>query len=92
MEPHAILVFIPLLGVLGASALLGFKMWSNHQLKMREAPGGDTERLVEAMHQLHDEVGSMREDIAELEERLDFAERMLSEVRSKNAIGPGDST
>lgn len=77
---------------MGAIALLGFKMRFNHQLKMREAPGGDTERLVEAMHQLHDELGSMREDIAELQERLDFAERMLSEVRSRNAVGPGDST
>jgi hypothetical protein len=92
MEPDAILVFIPLLGVLGAIALLGFRMRFNHQLKMREPPGGDTERLVEAMHQLHDETGSMREDIAELQERMDFAERMLSEVRSRNAVGPGDST
>ncbi|UCG88440.1 MAG: hypothetical protein JSW71_07830 [Gemmatimonadota bacterium] len=92
MEPNAVLVVIPLLGVLGASALLGFKMWSNHQLKMREAPGGDTERLVEAMHQLHDEMGSIREDIADIQERLDSAEHMLSEVRSRNAIGPGDST
>ena len=92
-ESHdAILVFIPLLGVLGTSALLGFKIWFDNQLKTQEAPGGDTELLVEAMHQLHDEMGSMREDIAELQERLDFAERMLSEVRSSNAVGPGDST
>jgi hypothetical protein len=34
----------------------------------------------------------MREDVAELHERMDFTERVLSEVRSKNAIGPGDST
>jgi predicted nucleic acid-binding Zn-ribbon protein len=54
-------------------------------------PGGDIERLSEAMQQLHDEVGSMREEFAELNERMDFTERMLSEVRSRNAIGPGDS-
>ncbi len=34
----------------------------------------------------------MREDMAELHERMDFTERVLSEIRSKNAIGPGDST
>ncbi len=34
----------------------------------------------------------MREALAELHERVDFTERMLSEVRSRNAIGPGDST
>ena len=51
---------------------------------LRETPGGDNERLSEAVQQLHDEV-------AELQERVDFTERLLSEVRSKNAIGPGDS-
>ena len=59
---------------------------------MRETPDGGSERLTEAIQQLHDEVGSMREEIAELHERADFTERIFSEVRSRNAIGPGDST
>ena len=59
---------------------------------MRETPDGDSERLTEAVQQLHDEVGSMREEVTELHERVDFTERMLSEVRSRNVIGPGDST
>ena len=92
MDPGVIGVFIPILGVLGGCGLLGLKIWSNHQLKMRETAGDDNERLAEAVHQLHDEVGSMREDMAELNERMDFTERVLSEVRSKNEIGPGDST
>jgi hypothetical protein len=92
MEPHAILLLMPALGVVCGTILVGIKMLSSHQLKMREAPGGDTERLVEAIHQLHDEIGSMREDIAEVQERLDFTERVLSEVKSRDAIGPGDST
>ena len=32
----------------------------------------------------------MREALTELYERVDFTERMLSEVRSRNVIGPGD--
>ena len=92
MDPGVIGVFIPILGVLGGCGLLGLKIWSNYKLKMRETPGGDIERLAEAVHQLHDEVGSMREDMAEIHERMDFTERVLLEVRSKNAIGPGDST
>jgi hypothetical protein len=92
MDPEVILVFAPILGVLGVCGLLGLKIWSNYKLKMRETPGGDNERLADAVHQLHEEVGSMREDVAELHERMDFTERVLSEVRSKNAIGPGDST
>ena len=41
---------------------------------------------------LSEEVASMREGLAELYERVDFTERMLAETRSKNVIGPGDST
>ncbi len=92
MDPGLVGVFIPILGILGFFGLMGLKIWSNHKLKMREMPDGDSERLAEAVQQLHDEVGSMREEVAELHERADFTERMLSEVRSRNAIGPGDST
>ncbi len=84
--------FIPISAILGFCGLVGLKIWSHHKLKMRETPDGDNERLAEAVQQLHDEVGSMREDFAELRERVDFNERVLSEVRSRNAIGPGDST
>ncbi len=85
MDPGVIGVFIPILGILGFFGLMGLKTWSNHKLKMRETSGDDNERLIEAVQQLHDEV-------AELQERMDFTERMLSDVRSRNAIGPGDST
>ena len=89
--PEALAVVIPILVVVGSFILIGFKGWANHELKMRETTGGDNERLTEAVQQLHDEVSSMREEFAELHERVDFHERMLSEVRSKNVIGPADS-
>ncbi len=92
MDPGLVGVFIPILGILGFCGFLGLKTWTNYKLKMRETPGGDIEHLTEAVQQLHDEAGSMREDVAELQERVDFTERMLSEVRSRNAIGPGDAT
>ena len=92
MGPEVLGVFIPIVFIIGCCGLMGLKTWSSHQLKMRETPHGDSERLTEAVQQLHDEVGSMREEVAELHERVDFTERMLSEVRSRNAIGPGDST
>ena len=92
MDPGVVGVFIPILGILGVFGLVGLKIWTNHKLKMRETPDGDSERLTEAVQQLHDEFGSMREEVAELHERMDFTERILSEARSRNAIGPGDST
>ncbi len=90
--PDALAIIIPILAVTGSFVLIGFKGWANHQLRMRETSGGDNERLAEAVQQLHDEVGSMREDVAEIQERVDFTERLLSEARSRNAIGPGDPT
>ena len=89
---EALAIIIPILAVVGSFVLIGFKGWANHDLKTREMTSGDNEHLTEAVQQLHDEVGSMREEFAELNERVDFTERMLSEVKSRNAIGPGDST
>ena len=42
----------------------------------------ETERLLS-------EVDSLKERVAELEERLDFAERMLARQRDAERIGPG---
>ncbi len=92
MDPGVVGVFIPILGILGGFGLMGLKIWTNHKLKMRQTPDGDNERLTELEQQLSDEVGSMREALAELYERVEFTERMLLEVRSRNAIGPGHST
>ena len=76
-------IVIPILVVTGSFVLVGLKGWSNHTLRMRETPGRDNERLAETMQQLQDEVGSMREDVAELHERVDFTERILAEVKSR---------
>ena len=92
MRPEILGIFVPISAIIGFFALMTLKTWSNHKLKMRETGGGDDERLNEAMQQVLDEVGLIREDVAELHERVDFTERMLSDVRARNAIGPGDST
>jgi len=91
MGPEVLGIFVPILAVIGFFGLMGLKTWSNHKLKMRETPDGDNERLTEVVQQLYDEIGSMREDLTELHERVDFTERILSDVRSRDAIGPGDS-
>ena len=91
MGPEVVGIFVPIVAIIGFFGLMGLKTWSNLQLKMRETPDGGSARLTETVQELQDEVASMREEIAELHERADFTERLLSDVRSSNAIGPGDS-
>lgn len=87
-----------LVGVIGATsagvlALVGLKIWFGHKYRMRGPPRAeDTERLTDAVEQLHDEVRQMREEFADLQERVDFTERMLSRGRSRDEIGPREST
>lgn len=85
-----IALVMSVLVVSGTFILVGLKGWSNHKIRMLKATGGDQDRLVEAVEQLQDELGAMREDLTELNERVDFTERLLAEAKSRNAIGPGD--
>jgi hypothetical protein len=68
-----------LLGVCG-TILMGVKLRYSHKEKMRLGEGGsvDTQRLAEEMAALRDAVHGMREDYAELYERVEFAERLLT--------------
>ena len=95
MPPEVIEFIAPVIGVTSAGiiVLVGLKMRFNHKFRMRETPGGeDTERLTEAVEQLHDEMRLMREEFADLDERVDFTERMLSQGKSRDVIAPREST
>ena len=95
MTPDAIEALAAIIGMtsIGIIVLVGFKMRFNHKFRMRETPGGEvTERLTEAVEQLHDDIRLMREEFADLEERVDFTERMLSQGKSRDAIAPPETT
>lgn len=47
--------------------------------------GSDDPRVDE----LADEVSVLRRQIGDMQERLDFTERMLAQARDKGALGPG---
>lgn len=91
MGPETLGVLIPITAIIGAFAIAGLKTWSSYQLKMREASRGGDERLAEAVEQLYEELNAVRDEIAELDGRLDFAERLLADPRRKDAIGPGSA-
>jgi hypothetical protein len=87
MNPDGIFALIALFGMAGFS-LTGLKMFLNYRAKRLELSGGsaDTRRLEELVGELRDEVRLearyLRAEITDLQERMDFAERLLTRGQS----------
>jgi len=52
--------------------------------------GADVERIREAQMAVLDEVYQLRQEVTDLQERLDFAERMLLRREERPGVGPGE--
>ncbi|UCF41241.1 MAG: hypothetical protein JSW43_02600 [Gemmatimonadota bacterium] len=81
-EEVAILILV---GMLGGFSLTGLSMI----LKARGRRHGEVsreqvERLTDAVETLHDQMYQMRDSVAELHERVDFAERLLTKGEGQN--------
>ena len=83
-------VFEPLMAVvgmlsIGGLVLIGMKMRYQYKAKMLEQPKDSeaVDRLVEAMDSMYDQTRSLREEISELQERIDFHERMLTKPKEE---------
>jgi hypothetical protein len=82
--PKLIAPVIALLG-LGSFVLIGMKLRYNHLRDTKHATGREElDRLIRAVELLHDDMRVMRDDIVELGERVDFAERVLAHGRSED--------
>lgn len=70
---------------------LAFGAWAR---RLRQAPGGsDSERAIDdegeaRFEALGDEVSSLRQELSETQERLDFAERMLAQRPEPRRVDP----
>lgn len=53
--------------------------------------GAETAALAE-VDALREEVAAVRRELAEVQERLDFAERLLAQAREKGLLGPGGAS
>jgi hypothetical protein len=74
----------------GALAL-GFGLWAQARMRLSEAgsrPGALDEGSGVEIPALQDEVGEVRRELGEVQERLDFAERLLSQAREGERL-PG---
>jgi hypothetical protein len=80
------IIAVTLGATLCGSALLGWRMWLRSKTdRLRLAGRDDMERLVEAVDTLHERLHYLQEEMGELNERVDSAERLLSK-----GDGPGE--
>jgi hypothetical protein len=61
---------------------VAFGLWA---LRLRERPGGS--ELEAGLEALEIEMGNVRRELGEAQERLDFAERLLAQVEARR-VGP----
>lgn len=63
------------------------------RIRSKAVVGADDEsvrRLQEAQHAILDDLESMRQELGEVQERLDFTERLLARQRETPRVGPGE--
>jgi hypothetical protein len=62
---------------------LAFGLWAQ---RLRQGPGGG--ELQPRLEALEFEVGNLRRELSETQERLDFAERVLAQGEESRRLGP----
>jgi hypothetical protein len=66
-----------------AALALGFGLWAQ---RLRQGPRGT--KLPPRLEALEVEVGNLRQELSETQERLDFAERVLAQAAESRRVGP----
>jgi len=82
MDAGAIGVFIPIAAILTWGAIRIVSIQAQHK---KGADPDTTDRL----QALEGEVGTLRQELTETQERLDFTERMLSQQRPPERLDQG---
>ena len=84
----------PVLAVLGIGTmiLIGMKLRYSHLQQTRLDRGGREEvgRLAEDVAALRDEMQILRQDVSEVYERIEFAERLLARGQAEGRLLPAD--
>jgi hypothetical protein len=80
----------PLHATIHAALALAFGLWAQ---RLRQGSGGGSElqarvEALEAQAGELGEVGDLRRELSEVQERLDFAERLLAQGAEARRVGP----
>ena len=84
---QAIGVAEPMHAAVHAGLAAAFAIWA---LRLRQGPRRlEGESALQAdFESLADEVGSLRQELSETQDRLDFTERLLAQEREARRVGP----
>lgn len=79
MDPDAFAALVAFLGF-GGFCLIGLRMLLNFKVKRLHAQGGGvpTRELEDGLAELRDQVYLLRGELSDLQERVDFTERVLA--------------
>ncbi len=89
MTPHNIDTLLTILGIIAFSGLglIGLKIFVNAWVRRKELAGTDLSELPQTVESLRTDTDALRAqltaEITELHERMDFAERILTQVGSQ---------
>ena len=94
MDPILAETIAPLIAIIGVGSmvLIGMKLRYNYKARIDGQTGssGDVDRIANAVGDLIDEVQSLREGLADINERMEFTERMLTQGKA-NALEKVDT-
>jgi hypothetical protein len=82
MDPAVLALLIPIVAIVCGTVLKALSMRSETRR------GGHSSQLTGRLDALENEVGQLRQELGETQERLDFTERLLAQDRGINRIGP----
>jgi hypothetical protein len=71
----------------GTFFLIGLKMYLSHRARRLGAGGGEQlHRLAETVDELRHDLADSRLELTDVQERLDFAERLLTKARDEGRL------
>jgi hypothetical protein len=86
MSPEIVNDIAPVVAFIafGFFVLTGMKLWLSHRRAMRqEASSPELDQVLEEVAALREELRTMRGGLVELEERMDFTERVLAKPKEE---------
>ena len=87
MGPESLVLLIPIAAIVMTGLVKIARLWSpGHQGQV--SPG--VKQLEARLEAVEQGLGAVQQDLAETQERLDFAERLLAQAREGKRIGPAE--